>query len=183
MPFAFARCLDPELAQPGLQTTIVGALLTLGLVTAARDESVGELGHAMEDLAWLTWNGEDEDPLFIRRVRLWPGREGFAPRLWIGVELEGSSYRIACARTADADRLGVTRELARLGLAGSPWCDAGRAGFHAVAVRRSRWAAAPVGGRGGCYPGRIMSRALPAEAGGRVPPAPGAVHGWMALTA
>ncbi|WP_372622732.1 hypothetical protein [Falsiroseomonas sp.] len=183
MPFTFARCLDPEIAQPGLQTKIVGALLTLGLVTPERDASRGDLRRAMEDLAWLTWNGEDEDPLFIRRARLWPGQEGFAPRLWIGVELEGASYRIACARTEEADRLAVAGELARLGLAGSPWCDAGTAGFHALAVRSSRWAAAPVGGRGGCYAGRIMSRALPAEPGRRVVVAPGAATGWMALTA
>ena len=71
MAFTFARCVDAELAEPDLQTTIVGALLTLGLVAPERDESQGALartlrggreGHPASSLPELSSRRRTPDP-------------------------------------------------------------------------------------------------------------------------
>jgi hypothetical protein len=159
MAFTFARCLDAELAQLRLQTRIVGALLTLGRVDPSRDESRGDVRAAMDDLAWLTWNRLDSDLLFVRRARLWHASAAGPAWLWIGVELAGVGYRVACAATMPAERPAILHELARQGLAGEAWAAGGAESFHACAIRASRWAAASPAA-GDCFPGRIMARAL-----------------------
>jgi hypothetical protein len=159
MAFTFARCVDAALAEPELQTTIIGALLTLGLVEPERDESRGALRQAVADLAWLTWNGRDADMLFIRRARSAPG--GGDAWLWIGVEHGSAAYRIACAPTGPAMRPRIVREVAAVGVADRCFWPSRTGGFHARIISASRWAAAPATEGGFSVPGRTMSRALP----------------------
>lgn len=161
MAFTFARCVDPALAEPDLQTTIVGALLTLGLVEPERDESHGTLRHAVADLSWRTWDGMDAEMLFIRRARLWPAADDGDVWLWIGVELGGEAYRIACAQTGPAMRPRIVREIAALGVADRCFWPSRSGGFHARIIGASRWAAVPAAEGGFAVAGRTMSRALP----------------------
>jgi hypothetical protein len=166
MPFTFARWLDPMIQAPTIQTTIVGAIVTIGFVKPDKDASHGAVWAALQDWDWVTHARQASGMVYLRRFALRPSKTNPLGVMWVGAQLNGVNYRITFDALGADERARMGRLLNFAGLnVGRCSLGADGLGFRARSIRRSNWA-------GKVPPAAVFNDADYADDAPPAPPAP-----------